>query len=415
MAWQDAYLPASFRGIPFFVESHEKSGGRNAVPHEIPDREKGFAEDMGRKTDGYNIKGHIVGDEYFFLRDALMAAVDSQESGVLIHPYLGLLDVQPRENTFSETWDKGRMCNFEINFVDAGDANVVFGAIDIVTGFITNVVALVAQVQNAYALAAAFSGLPAYAIDSAEAILNTFVSSVAKSTAKVRANQENLSKLNKDLEDFDTTKRAKMLNDSEGLVAGIDNILTQLKDLPIPPVEDNTVNYKAERPEAISIYDNVLDQAAVNEVQINAVPPVTSTRQKEADNSNAINDMIKQLAIARASESAAGQEYPSVESALVQRNELNDLIDAELLRESLADNLFQALKDVKSSNTAMIPDPRRILGTIKEIKLLQTQPSLVVAHNIYGNVQNENDILDRNKIKNPAFVDGTIRVVVNGQ
>ena len=152
MAWQDGLLPASFRGIPFFIDSHDAVGGRSAVNHEPPDRESSFAEDMGKMHDGYKITGHLIGDNYFFIRDALIRAMEEKDPGILIHPYLGLIDVQPGKYKFTEDTTEGRICRFDLNFSEAGDPNIVFAIIDIVSKFLSNVVAFMAQAENAIAL-----------------------------------------------------------------------------------------------------------------------------------------------------------------------------------------------------------------------------------------------------------------------
>lgn len=410
MAWDGALLPASFRGIPFFVDAHDKSGGRNAVSHEPPDRDSSFAEDMGKRADGYRIRGHVLGDTYFFIRDALITAMETREAGILIHPYLGLIDVQPKGYTFSEDTQEGRIARFELNFVEAGEPNVVFAAIDAVTGFITSVVAAVAQVQNAFVLAEAFSGLPGYAIDSAKSIALDFKNTVASSLTNIKANIDALADINKKLDDFEETGIAKLTGDPFAFAEDVDEILVLCGNAPEVDDEDvSTLNTKSDKSQSVSVYDALLAFGEKTEG-----PQLTATKEKEASNNNALIDMIRQLALIRAAEQAANQTYFSEEAAVDQRDALNDLIDAQLNVEGIDDNLFQALLDQKAANVALIPDPRKESGTTEEVELFETTPSLVLVYEEYGNVSRETDVLDRNKIENPAFIDGTVEIVKFG-
>jgi len=94
MAWQDRYLDASFRGVPFFVDRANTSGGRKTVLHEFPERDLPFAEDLGRASRLFNVTGYIIGEDYFEQRDRLIAACfDKSGPGILIHPYYGSLTV----------------------------------------------------------------------------------------------------------------------------------------------------------------------------------------------------------------------------------------------------------------------------------------------------------------------------------
>jgi len=500
MAWDDLLLPASFRGIPFFVESHEKNGGRNAVSHEPPDRESSFAEDMGKKADGYSVRGHVLGDTYFFIRDALVTAMETKESGVLIHPYLGFIDVQPQGYTFSEDTKEGRICRFELNFVEAGDPSIVGDAFDIITGFVGSVVAGIAQVENAFAVAAVFSGLPGFAITSSVSLFQGFITSVGNSLSKFALNIEELPTLLADLADLDLNKRSLLLNDPNKLVQDTDNIIRQLKDVVFDEklADTETVDTSKDKPAKIAIYDDILDYTeevddtssktftvsdssgdllismatkhpfavgAKIEVSSDGALPgglvagisyfvieitsttsikisttsagasisftdtgtgiqtltydslldlKTATRIRELKNGQAISRMIRQLALFRVSEAAADITFNSIDAGVGQRDAINDLFDEQMSVSDIDDNLFQALNDQKASNVNLIPNPSQSPGTIKVLDIISTQPSLVIVYNFYGNVKNEVDVLDRNRIMNPAFVDGEIEVLSFG-
>jgi len=274
-------------------------------------------------------------------------------------------------------------------------------------------VAAVAQIENAIALTVSFTGLPGYAIDSAVSIHDGFITAVKDAVSKDRANKDALADFDKKLDELESVGAALLVTDVSGYASKMDSLIGDLKNVPEDDdTEDNdTLNTKKEVSESISVYDSLFTYTDEQDALVNEEPPTTPTRVQETKNNNALVQFIRQLAIVRASEAAANQTYTSLDAAVAQRNSLNDLIDEQLNIVDLEDDLFQSLKDQKSSNVSLIPDPRKETGTVKEIDIPETTPSLVLVYEEYGNVTNETEVIDRNKIENPAFMDGTIEVI----
>ncbi|HAW0191952.1 TPA: DNA circularization protein, partial [Escherichia coli] len=87
--WRDNLYDASFRGVPFSVESDEGSFGRRVQVHEYPNRDKPYTEDLGRATRRLTINAYLVGDDYAEQRDRLITAIETAGPGTLIHPQFG--------------------------------------------------------------------------------------------------------------------------------------------------------------------------------------------------------------------------------------------------------------------------------------------------------------------------------------
>jgi len=126
MSWRDDLLPASFRGVPFFVNDHELALGRRNAEHEFPLRDTGFVEDLGKKNRHYRVIGYVIvvpgsGESYFPDRDALIAALEQGGTGTLSHPYLGELTVNVANDCrVKETLEEGGMATFTMEFIDSG-------------------------------------------------------------------------------------------------------------------------------------------------------------------------------------------------------------------------------------------------------------------------------------------------------
>lgn len=122
--WKLRLQPASFRGVEFKVDVDSRAGGRRAVMFEFPKRDTPYAEDMGRRAKRFTVTGYVIGSDYVFQRDALIAALEAEGPGLLVHPLLGEDMVQVDPYIVRETRQAGGMAEFEMTFLEAGEAAI---------------------------------------------------------------------------------------------------------------------------------------------------------------------------------------------------------------------------------------------------------------------------------------------------
>lgn len=120
--WRARLQSASFRGVPFEVESDEGIFGRRVQVHEYPNRDKPFTEDLGRAARRITINAYLIGDDYPEKRDRLIAAIETEGAATLVHPYYGEMkgnvDGQVRVTHSNQ---EGRMCRVSFQFVESGE------------------------------------------------------------------------------------------------------------------------------------------------------------------------------------------------------------------------------------------------------------------------------------------------------
>ncbi len=127
--------PASFAGIVFHVEQGARSSGRRTVTHEYPKRDTPYAEDMGRHARRFSFSGYLIyrpGNpvyEYTAQRVRLYNALEKSDSDTLIHPVFcpGGIKVQCERYTMTESKDRGGFTQFDMQFVEAGEATNASG------------------------------------------------------------------------------------------------------------------------------------------------------------------------------------------------------------------------------------------------------------------------------------------------
>lgn len=121
--FQATLLPASYRGVPFIVESNAGEVGRRGQVHEYWGRDEPYAEDGGRRARRIEFKAYVLGDDCALQRDALLAALEEKGPGMLVHPNMAPKLMQPdpsRPTRFREDWEKNRRVEFDLAFVEPG-------------------------------------------------------------------------------------------------------------------------------------------------------------------------------------------------------------------------------------------------------------------------------------------------------
>ncbi|MCV9907179.1 DNA circularization N-terminal domain-containing protein [Brucella sp. HL-2] len=97
-------LPASYRGISFFVPDTSTQVGRRVAEHMFPGIDVAAYDDLGLAPALIQLDGLIVSDSYIASAKALQAAFETPGPGTLVHPWLGPMQVileEPAEISFA--------------------------------------------------------------------------------------------------------------------------------------------------------------------------------------------------------------------------------------------------------------------------------------------------------------------------
>jgi prophage DNA circulation protein len=119
--------PASWRGVPFQVNGDDAEFGRHVVMHEYPQRNKPYAEDLGRKFRKFKLDAWVCADRTNGFnpwpeRDALIEAIEAGDVGTLVHPFWGSLQGHIVSVAVKQTsTTNGGYVNFQMEFFEAGE------------------------------------------------------------------------------------------------------------------------------------------------------------------------------------------------------------------------------------------------------------------------------------------------------
>lgn len=391
-------IGASFRGVPFLVAASDRSGGRRLVVHEFPYRDEPFIEDVGRRALTFRVEGYVVGDDYIAQRDALLGALeDVGGAGELVHPYYGVRRAQAPGFSVSETSAGGGMATFSIEFADDPSAAPtpaisLDDAQQVADGADAAMLVINVEFEKEFDPL----GLPSFALESAEKAFAKAASKLQERLAPAVTIEQELAAMAGRVALL-TAQASALVRAPSSLLEGFRAVITDL-------VETTAAVPGAVRDALLDAYDEAVAVAV-------QVLETTSTRRREAANQRAIVGALARVVIIEAARLAPLGPYRSVEEAETRRQRLAAALEEQAA--AAGDDAYPALVRLRSEVLRSVPGGR-VLAREVEVSRNVPVPSLLLAYQLHGDVDDEPDIVSRNAIRHPGFVAGALKVLSDG-
>jgi len=413
-SWLKGYLPASFRGVPFFIHSSSRSGGRRDVEHLFIDRDDPLYEDLGRKPRVFRLSGYVIAgmiekflalpgapddDNYYDMRNDLIDALDAFGPGKLVHPYFGEFQVKCPEWSEGETTNEGRMARFDITFK--------VQVVDKLTVVTPN--------HQSLALSAKRSLL--------DAILDWFEAAYDIASAPVSAIEDLTDTIDSGLAVVDAAK--KLANTQAEFKRAIQNL------------EGKAISLALNARILASSFSNIINFGTNtgSSLQFNATPDNAKRQTQEqyeiADSSDSpfvdtptsisqdenypafqVQQVVKYNAVAALIGLTTLEPFDSVDDAEAAKTKLFDLIDEVSATSFVTDDIYESLRDAKAAVNEDLNQRSITLPRIIDFQLPETRNSLLVSNEIFGNLDEEEDIIRRNKVIHPGFITGAVPIKI---
>jgi len=378
MTWREELQPASFRGVPFEVEGDSGTFGRRTQVHEYPQRDKPWTEDLGRATRSFEITAFLIGDDYLQRRDALLAALETEGSGALVHPWYGELTVNIKDPArVSHSFRDGGMCMIALSFVEAGELE--FPAAQDSLGAQSLIAAddLGVAVAEDFGDTFSIEGLPSFVQDGFFEDLELF-------DGLLEAASTGWQWLNALVPDW--------LGDA--LSFGRD-VVSMFDRTVLPSTVANSV--RLNRNAVISL-TALSRQYGTYVVEPTSLAP--ATRQRQA-NRAALASLFQHSTLIQAAGMTAAMPLPVYDDAVLVRDSLTAALDEASF--SVVDAVYVPLQilraRVHADVTARLSQAARLLTYTPR----EPMACLAIAYDLYEDVSREQEIIDRNTIRHPGF------------
>lgn len=398
----DSLRPASFRGVPFFVEEASRTAGRRTQVHEYPQRDDPYVEDLGRATREFNVTAFVVGTDYIDTSGKLLDACEAPGAGKLVHPWLGELDVilkEPARASYSKALGQ---VTIEMPFVESGKYVFIAQQTKPATAAQSAIAADTLKSAEASRFEKMFSvsNMPDFVSQAAMGDINNIFAVVAMpqipglavlqfaNTALASA-QSSLLLINNPAALRDNLIASFGLTDIVGqLTTGADLIncvvaLTQHPSMATPVVPPNCT--PAQTP--ITTTNTTADSAI----------------QQQYANTYELHSLIRLTLLAEAVGLSSTVPATVHDDTVALRDNLMAQLDIEASATTDAD-IYDALVNARVKVWEDLTERSKNSARVTTITPAESMPMLAVAYDYYGDATRDVEIIARNKVRHPLFV-----------
>lgn len=426
MNWREQLRPASFRGVPFLVESSDQQIGRRAVQTEYPGRDEPFPEDMGRRAWADTLTAFVLGENHLEQAQKLTAALNQYGPGELVHPYQGTLLVQVGDASVRHSSREGGVSTFSISMHEAAPASAPNEQPNTDIALQESSAAAEQSLLDEFQEYFAVEGMTQGLVDELALNYDKAMETIAP-LQDLWAQGQNL-----------WTRGQGYLGQANGWIAtgqnwvgrivgitrifsnpsalagglfdGLRNLLGIFGHVGRSGKGDNArANASTSQklvatpatPTAAKILDVLRKLPAVEQTRIQPVN-LTASRREQVQMQSALLDLVQSATVIAAAQASSLVQYQDQAQAEEVKVAFIEAIDQ--IQQHASDTVYQALERVRvdlikdlSSRGAGLPSVTRIIPA-------QTLPALVQAYRLYGDSRREAQLVERNQLSHPGFV-----------
>ena len=393
------YSIGRFRGVPFYIDDGERTGGRRVASHQFPLRDSPFTQDMGRRQRGFTLNIVLVGTgargdsrRYASVEDwcdDLINAFEMKGPARLDHPRYGELSVQADEYRVADDLRVRNVIRLSISFLEPGDQVLQPRVISFA---LVNEKADALQAAAAAAFADTFitDGQPvSVQVKAADALSAAFamVSKVKSAAGRIQAlSQQAQGMLMQPANlGFTLISSVRMI---QGSIFSPASLLKGQMDFLKGVISRRPVTNQA----TVSGAANVT--AAVNEQAIYGAMALAAVAEAAR--------LLSGTVATESGDTIEGVSFDNADQAIAMRDAFLDLVDdLELITD---DAVLLPLKAIRAQIVSDMAGRAANLAGIERITLEASTPALVLAQRLYADARRADDIIVRNGIKRPLFV-----------
>jgi prophage DNA circulation protein len=398
--WKKRLKPASFRGVPFRVDTETTPVGRDVVVFEYPGKDKPRVEDMGRKTRTIRFAAFVIGPTCLDERDALLAALDKPGEGELIHPWYGRMKVTATSDcTASHSRDEGGVVRFELVFVEGGElgfptptANtgqqVQTSAASVKESALSRFSQAMAAVNMARVKVAAIQANVAAVYGAVnnyiKPLSSLFSSASAMADSLMNAPSSFGATVFSTLADLE--RPFSSFGSSSSAVSGSGAAITSLAEAPVSGGQDaqGVQTALVALMQDAATYNGMLEAAAVPIPEAAATASVTPSLDTQAATTVTV------------------AEVPVADDIASARDELGEAIFQYALYSPLEH--YETLDAARQAVNAHLSAVARAGVRLRTETPAATVPAVVLAYRLYGDASRGDEIVARNRIRHAGFV-----------
>ncbi len=412
------YLQASFRGVPFLVETSDDEGGGRNIIHEFPGRDEAYAEPSGRYTRKFTLEAHLVrwnadGEWFEATLKRLETALNEPGPGTLLHPQRGDLVValDGPYHIKRSTKELG-MVRVSLPFVEAG----------------TNLAPRVLPDASADAREKAYKAKlagrtpplsvkgPDFLQAAATAILKGpggLVAQLSKVNNRINAAFGIIDLVSRQITAFSNEVTTLLLTPAV-LALKLQGLLNAVvSSAAAAGVDLNRGDKQRNTARVSSVLGFLTAVGTFGDTQA-PVPVIneTPTRAQQVANQDALTDLVEAGAVVETVTALVDIPLDSADQASELLETVDAIFDRIAERGTVDDAQGQALRDLRAAFYAYLRSETESLKALGRYTPPVTVPALALAYQLYGDSSLAEEIAERNGVEHPGFLPGGVELVV---
>lgn len=397
---------ASFRGVPFYVETDAGSFGRRIAKHEFINRDDPYFEDLGEKAAKFTVNAYLAGDDGT-ARDALRAACLTPGPGILILPAEPPL--QARCSDIEVNRSKNKLGWFDVKMTfereGASDTIAVASILDVQIDDLMD--AAETALGGAFAVDFSLANGLDYLVNNA---VDRFQTAAALVVATVEGNPVTDTDLAASLVRDSTiaAQNAGSIVTDDGSYAPVTvlrNIVGRLGDILAPA--DSFVALRD-----FTTWSSVppsTTQIALNAATAPAIP---------SDGMDAVNELLldgslRILGFIQWCRAAAQSPFSTRSQAIQARADIAET--AYQLQQDNTDyvDVVSVVTQARDLAIKAVTQAVTTLNPVVELTLNESMPSLYLAYRLYQDPTRAQELVDRNDVAMPSFMPTTFEALTS--
>jgi prophage DNA circulation protein len=447
MSWRDKLLQATFRDIPFKIIDSRTLIGRRNVLHEFPFKDDSFVEDLGLKSDRFSLNAYVVQNpgndfDYFTERDNLITALKQKGTGILNHPFLGIMNVNVfGDITLDESFREGGIARFRITFIKSSVVLLPVQTQDDKTKIDNEVEANLSLFVENYESIYNTDNLPDRATNGHVTEITDYLTMSKNAIRNIKGSvSSTISRATSSLSELQTTL-STLIDTPSDVATSIQEGFNSFLGL-VGLFEEDFGSIEPNLELVVSTIQNIIEVTRFGEApdidnpsafggSVASVSPTTERTARQSANQLAIINQVRTVAILNAMRISVRAEYTSYDEAIEIMNLVVDALELQLEKYSnelaetdyatfnvsvLDKDGFTALENLRPLFTTAMKNLGANLARVVDHNVgTEVISSLVLSHDLYDSFDNEQDIIDRNNITHPGFLPNgqTIKVLTS--
>lgn len=385
MGWRDELLEASLGIVKFKVRGTDVEAGRlHAVHRFAGSKSRPWVEDLGVGGETFSVDAYVLGDDYLEQRRKLLETATRPSTSLRL-----TLPTWPPRIVFCtgvrirETSDELRLARFELSFRVVDDQVTIAKAVKPAQEAESKAKALEDQAEASALENLELEGVPDYVREGAAESL--------RETGRALLGLDFLGGASAAVGDV-TRAAYRLIDDALELATAPADLVSQT----LAAVQGVATALVDAPGSALEAYRTLL------ELEIPALGLSSDAGKARDRNASAVVSLVRQVALAGYTRAALAVDWETREDAELARARALEAIDLEA--EAADDAGYKALLDLQAALTAALPPEDEDLPNLVRITPAGDTTTLALAYKLYDDVERDDEIRERNRIRNPALV-----------